>query len=106
MTTAEAGIRKSDETVNKNRLIWVCGDNDNVREQVRELARSEAMVKKYRPRRENLSIQKRLFSTLFWIIFPFVAQVGTFDPLIGVYCRSSSRSCAAEKSSGYTTVLP
>ncbi|EMI44537.1 BREX system P-loop protein BrxC [Rhodopirellula sp. SWK7] len=52
-------IRQSDESALKNRLVWVCGDNETVREEVRELARSEAMVKKYRPRRENLSVQKR-----------------------------------------------
>ena len=52
-------LRQSDEVALKNRLVWVCGKSEKVRETVRELARSEAMVKKYKPRRESLGIQKR-----------------------------------------------
>jgi len=52
-------LKRSDETALKNRLIWICGENKAVKEQVSELAKSERIVKKYRPRRESLNPQKR-----------------------------------------------
>ncbi len=52
-------IKKSDESALRNRLIWVCGENDVVKEQVSELAKSQRMVNKYKPRRDSLSAQKK-----------------------------------------------
>lgn len=52
-------IKKSDESALKNRLVWVCGENDLVKEQVSELAKSQRMVNKYQQRRDSLSEQKK-----------------------------------------------
>ena len=52
--TESAWVRKSAETALHDRLVWVCGDTDQVEQQARELQRSRAMVAKYRPRRESL----------------------------------------------------
>lgn len=53
-------IRKSDESNLKNRLIWVCGENEALKDTVRELAKTIGMVEKYRPRRDSLAPQKRM----------------------------------------------
>ena len=39
-------------------LVWLCGDSD-VDHLARELHRSRAMVKKYKPRRESLNTARR-----------------------------------------------
>ena len=53
-------VRRSGESNFKNRLVWVCGDNEALKDTVRELAKSQGMVDKYRPRRDSLSPQKRM----------------------------------------------
>ena len=53
-------IRKSDESNFKNRLVWVCGENESLKDIIRELAKSQGMVDKYRPRRDSLTPQKRM----------------------------------------------
>ncbi len=53
-------MRKSAETALHDRLVWVCGDTDQVEQQARELQRSRAMVAKYRPRRESLVPARKL----------------------------------------------
>lgn len=52
-------IKKSDESTLRNRLIWVCGENESIKEQVSELAKSERMVTKYKVRRDSLNPQKK-----------------------------------------------
>ncbi len=52
-------LKKSDESALRNRLIWVCGENDTIKQQVSELAKSQRMVNKYKPRRDSLSAQKK-----------------------------------------------
>ena len=52
-------IKKSDESALRNRLVWVCGENDAVKEEVSEVAKSQRMVNKYQPRRDSLSEHKR-----------------------------------------------
>ena len=54
-----AWVRRSGESAFKNRLIWVCGENESLKDTVRELAKSQGMVDKYRPRRDSLSEGKR-----------------------------------------------
>ena len=44
--TESAWVRKSAETALHDRLVWVCGDTDQVEQQARELERSRAMVAK------------------------------------------------------------
>ncbi len=58
--TESSWVRKSAETALHNRLVWVCGDTDQVEQQARELQRSRAMVAKYRPRRESLVPARKL----------------------------------------------
>lgn len=53
--TESAWIKRSAETALKNRLVWVAGDTDQAETLAHELGRSQAMVRKYKPRRESLS---------------------------------------------------
>src|SRR5690606_7766863 len=45
-------VKRSDETALKNSLVWVAGDSQQLEDDARALARSQAMVTKYKPRRE------------------------------------------------------
>ena len=47
--TESAWVRKSAETALHDRLVWVCGDTDQVEEHARELQRSRAMVDEVPP---------------------------------------------------------
>ncbi len=58
--TPAAWVRRSAETALKDRLIWVCGETDEIERQARELVRSRAMVAKYEPRNAHLSLALRL----------------------------------------------
>ena len=53
-------MRRSGEAALHDRLVWVCGDSEAVGECARELHRSRAMVKKYKPRRESLNPARKL----------------------------------------------
>lgn len=48
-------VKRSAESALVNRIVWVSGDNDNVDHVAGEFCRSQAMVKKYQPRRESLT---------------------------------------------------
>ena len=54
------GCGRARETALHDRLVWVCGDTDQVEQHARELQRSRAMVAKYRPRRESLVPARKL----------------------------------------------
>jgi hypothetical protein len=56
-------IRRSNETTLQNRLVWVCGDTDQVDHLARELARSRKMVSIYEPRMESLQVARRVLVT-------------------------------------------
>ncbi|PGH49734.1 hypothetical protein CRI70_15985 [Streptomyces sp. Ru87] len=58
--TESIWVKKSGETALYDRLVWLCGDSDNVDHRTRELYRSRAMVKKYKPRRESLNPARKL----------------------------------------------
>ncbi|MFL4905933.1 BREX system P-loop protein BrxC [Streptomyces sp. MMS24-I2-30] len=58
--TESVWVKKSGETALHDRLVWLCGDSDNVDHRARELYRSRAMVKKYKPRRESLNPARKL----------------------------------------------
>lgn len=53
-------IKRSREAALHDRLVWLCGDSDHVDHLARELYRSRAMVKKYKPRRESLNPARKL----------------------------------------------
>ena len=53
-------VRRSAEKSLEDRLLWVCGSGEMVDERARELVRSKAMVKKYKPRRESLSPARKV----------------------------------------------
>jgi len=55
-----AWVRLSGETALKDQLIWVAADSDQAREKARELQKSRAMVRKYKPRRESLNAARKL----------------------------------------------
>jgi hypothetical protein len=58
-----AWIRRSNETALQDRLIWACGDTDQVDHLARELARSKKMVSMYEPRMESLQVARRVLVT-------------------------------------------
>jgi hypothetical protein len=58
--TESAWVRKSAETALHDRIIWVCGDTEQVDQQARELCRSREMARKHRPRRESLAPARKL----------------------------------------------
>lgn len=58
--TESAWVKRSGESALYDRLVWLCGDTDNVDQRARELYRSRAMVKKYKPRRESLNPARKL----------------------------------------------
>lgn len=53
-------VKRSGEAALHDRLVWVCDDTDHVDHLARELYRSRAMVKKYKPRRESLNSARKL----------------------------------------------
>ena len=58
--TESVWIKRSDESFFKDRIVWVCGENETAEEAARELAQSQGMLEKYRPRRESLPKPKQL----------------------------------------------
>ena len=58
--TESTWVKKSGESALHDRLVWLCGDTDHVDHLARELYRSNAMVKKYKPRRESLNPARKL----------------------------------------------
>jgi hypothetical protein len=58
--TESAWVRRSAETALRDRLVWVCGDTDELMEAARELERSRRMVERYRPRRESLDAARQI----------------------------------------------
>jgi hypothetical protein len=58
--TESTWVKRSAESALHDRLVWLCGDSDNVDQNARELFHSRAMVRKYRPRRESLNPARKL----------------------------------------------
>lgn len=58
--TESAWVKKSTETALHDRLVWLCGDSDQLDHLARDLCRSRAMVRKYKPRRESLNPTRKL----------------------------------------------
>ena len=58
--TESTWVKRSAETALQDRLVWVCGEPDQVDHLCRELFRSRAMVRKYKPRRESLNPSRKL----------------------------------------------
>ena len=52
-------IKRSDETALHNRIVWVCGDTEELEATAREMARSRDMVNKYQPRSQSLTAPRR-----------------------------------------------
>jgi hypothetical protein len=52
-------IRRSSESALLDRFVWVAGDSEQVDHAARDLARSRAMVRKYKPRRESLNAARK-----------------------------------------------
>lgn len=58
--TESTWVKRSAETALQDRLVWVCGESDQVDHTCRELYRSRQMVNKYKPRRESLNPARKL----------------------------------------------
>lgn len=57
--TSATWVQKSDQEQLRNRLLWVVGETSGIEDFARELARSEKMLERYRPRRESLMAPKQ-----------------------------------------------
>jgi len=55
-----AWVKKSAETAFHDRLVWLADDSEHLDHLARELHRSRAMVKKYKPRRESLNPARKM----------------------------------------------
>ena len=52
-------VPKSDQEKLRNRLLWVAGESGAIEDNARQLARSDRMLERYRPRRESLTREKQ-----------------------------------------------
>jgi hypothetical protein len=52
-------VPKSDQDQLRNRLLWVVGESGAIEDHARQLARSDRMLERYRPRRESLTREKQ-----------------------------------------------
>ena len=52
--------KKSAESAFEHRLLWVCGNADNMEQAAREYARSKAMLARFEPRRESLNAARKI----------------------------------------------
>ena len=52
---AKTWVNRSDEPEFRNKILWIAGDPSDLENQAREFARSLAMVRRYKPRRESLT---------------------------------------------------
>jgi hypothetical protein len=59
--TDSVWVRRSTETALYDRIVWVCGDTEQLEHLSRELHQSRGMVRKYKPRRESLPPARKLF---------------------------------------------
>lgn len=57
--TAATWVSRSDQEPLRNRLLWLVGDSGAIEDHGRQLARSERMLERYRPRRESLTREKQ-----------------------------------------------
>jgi len=58
--TDSTWIKRSDELAVRDRLLWLCGDTEQVEHLARELGRSLGMMQKYKPRKESLTPARKL----------------------------------------------
>jgi hypothetical protein len=57
--TSATWVSKSDQEQLRNRLLWLVGESGAIEEHARQLARSERMLERNRPRRESLTREKQ-----------------------------------------------
>ncbi len=57
--TSMVWVPKSAQEQLRNRLLWVVGESSAIEDHARQLARSERMLERYRPRRESLTREKQ-----------------------------------------------
>lgn len=53
-------VRRSAESTFAHRLLWVAGESELLDQEIRALAQSQAMIRKYKPKRESLSNPRKL----------------------------------------------
>ncbi len=56
---SSAWVPKSDQDVLRNRLLWLVGESAAIEDHARQVARSDRMLERYRPRRESLTREKQ-----------------------------------------------
>lgn len=52
-------VPKSDQNGLRNRLVWLVGESGVIEDHARQLARSDRILERYRPRRESLTREKQ-----------------------------------------------
>ena len=57
--TESVWIKLSDESTLHKRIVWVCGDTEELESTVREFAKSRDMVNKFKPRSQSLTPARR-----------------------------------------------
>lgn len=57
--TDSTWVRRSADAPLSERLLWLCGDTEDLRSKALELGRSRGMVRKYQPRRESLNTARK-----------------------------------------------
>ena len=53
-------VRRSSESAFESVIVWVAGDSEDLDTRARELIRSKAMVKRYKPRRESMIAARKM----------------------------------------------
>jgi len=53
-------IKQSEENALQNRVVWVCGDTDQMEQIARQLLQSKRMIEKFEPRKESLTPARKL----------------------------------------------
>jgi hypothetical protein len=53
-------VKRSGESTFENRLVWIAGEGEQLDHEVRELSKSQAMIRKYKPRRESLNAARKM----------------------------------------------
>lgn len=56
-------IKHSDESALRDRIVWVCGDTDEMEQIARQLLQSSRMIEKYEPRKESLNSARKVLLT-------------------------------------------
>jgi len=58
--TESTWVKRSAESAFESLIVWVAGESEDLDARARELVRSRAMVKRYKPRRESMNASRKM----------------------------------------------